>query len=96
MASAMEDTHDDSEDKEKRILTNADIRKFFTDPDQAAEFAERTGVDALAVCFGTMHGIYAEPPVLDIDRVKAIRKAVRPECRIVMPVSYTHLPLRLE
>ncbi len=84
MASAMEDTHDDGEDKEKRVLTNADIRKFFTDPDQAAEFAERTGVDALAVCFGTMHGIYAEPPVLDIERVKAIRKAVKPDCRIVM------------
>lgn len=83
MASAMEDTHE-AEDAEKRILTNADIRKFFTDPDQAAEFAERTGCDALAVCFGTMHGIYAEPPVLDIDRVKAIRKAVKPECRIVM------------
>lgn len=83
MASAMEDTHEDV-DAEKRILTNADIRKFFTEPDQAAEFAERTGCDALAVCFGTMHGIYAEPPVLDIDRVKAIRKAVKPDCRIVM------------
>ena len=83
MASAMEDTHE-GEDAESRVLTNADIRKFFTDPDQAAEFAERTGCDALAVCFGTMHGIYAEPPVLNIDRVKAIRKAVRPECKIVM------------
>ncbi len=83
MASAMEDTHEDV-DTEKRVLTNADIRKFFTEPDQAAEFAERTGCDALAVCFGTMHGIYAEPPVLDIDRVKAIRKAVKPDCRIVM------------
>lgn len=83
MASAMEDTHEEA-DAEKRILTNADIRKFFTEPDEAAEFAERTGCDALAVCFGTMHGIYAEPPVLDIDRVKAIRKAVKDDCRIVM------------
>ena len=31
-----------------------------------------------------MHGIYAEPPVLDIDRVKAIRAAVKDDCRIVM------------
>lgn len=83
MASAMEDTHA-GEDAEKRILTNEDIKKFFTDPAQAAEFAERTGCDALAVCFGTMHGIYAEPPVLDIDRVKAIRAAVPKDCRIVM------------
>lgn len=83
MVSGMEDTHE-AEDAEKRILTNEDIKKFFTEPEQAAEFAERTGCDALAVCFGTMHGIYAEPPVLDIDRVKAIRAAVRDDCRIVM------------
>jgi fructose-bisphosphate aldolase class II len=29
-----------------------------TDPDQAVEFAERTGVDALAVAIGTSHGAY--------------------------------------
>lgn len=83
MASTEEDTHG-GEDAEKRVLTNADIRKFFTKPDEAAEFAERTNCDALAVCFGTMHGIYAEDPVLDIDRVKAIRSAVKDDCRIVM------------
>ena len=38
----------------------------------------------MAVCFGTMHGIYAEPPVLDIDRVKALREAIPDSCRIVM------------
>lgn len=41
-------------------------------------------VDALAVCFGTMHGIYAEEPVLDLERVKAIRAAMPADCRIVM------------
>src|SRR5580658_379467 len=29
-----------------------------TDPDQAVEFAERTGVDALAIAIGTSHGAY--------------------------------------
>jgi fructose-bisphosphate aldolase class II len=29
-----------------------------TDPDQAVEFAERTGVDALALAIGTSHGAY--------------------------------------
>jgi fructose-bisphosphate aldolase class II len=29
-----------------------------TDPDQAVEFVERTGVDALAVAIGTSHGAY--------------------------------------
>lgn len=82
MASAGEDTH--STDPEKRALTNEDIKKFFTDPDQAAKFADITGCDALAVCFGTMHGIYLEEPVLDIDRVKTLRAKVRPDCSIVM------------
>ena len=64
--------------------THETIKKTFTDPKQAAEFAERTNVDALAVCFGTAHGIYAEPPLLDIDRVKAIRKAMPENTRVVM------------
>ena len=79
MASTGEDSHGDD-----TVLTNEDIKKFFTDPAQAAAFAEETGCDALAVCFGTMHGIYAEPPVLDIDRVKAIRAAMPESCRVVM------------
>ena len=82
MASAIEDTH--GGDTESRLLTNEDIKEFFTDPKEAQIFVEETKCDALAVCFGTMHGIYAEPPVLDIDRVKAIRSAVPNSCRIVM------------
>lgn len=81
MVSGIEDTHGDAE---SRVLTNEDIKEFFTDPEEARIFAEETKCDALAVCFGTMHGIYAEPPVLDIDRVKAIRKVVPADCRIVM------------
>lgn len=82
MASTEEDTH--GEDAESRVLTNEDIKEFFTEPDEAKAFAEESGCDALAVCFGTMHGIYAEPPVLDIDRVKALRAAIPDTCRVVM------------
>ncbi len=82
MASTEEDSH--GGDVESRVLTNEDIKKFFTEPEEAKLFAEETGCDALAVCFGTMHGIYAEPPVLDIDRVKAIRAAMPANCRVVM------------
>ncbi len=46
-----------------------------TDPDRAAEFAERTGVDALAVAIGNAHGIYTQRPELDFDRLQAIRRA---------------------
>ncbi|HHV09826.1 MAG TPA: class II fructose-bisphosphate aldolase [Clostridiales bacterium] len=81
MASTEEDSHGGDE---SRVLTNEDIKKFFTEPQEAKKFAEETGCDALAVCFGTMHGIYAEPPVLDIDRVKEIRAALPEDCRVVM------------
>lgn len=64
--------------------THETIKSTYTDPQQAADFAERTGVDALAVCFGTAHGIYAEPPILDIPRVKAIREAMPDVTRVVM------------
>lgn len=64
--------------------THETIKQTFTDPEQAAEFAKRTGVDALAVCFGTAHGIYAEPPVLDIDRVKSIKAKMPAGTHVVM------------
>ena len=44
----------------------------YTDPDVAAEFVARTGVDFLAVSFGNAHGIYRGVPRLDLDRVRAI------------------------
>lgn len=48
----------------------------FTDPDLAADFVRRTGVDALAISFGNMHGIYHGTPELALDRVRQIRQAV--------------------
>ena len=59
-------------------------QSMYTDPAQAADFARRTGVDGLTVCFGTAHGQYKQPPKLDIPRVAEIRRLVDPECRIVM------------
>jgi len=49
---------------------------LYTDPDQAELFARETGVDTLAVAIGTSHGLYpaGKQPVLDIDRLKAIRQ----------------------
>lgn len=51
---------------------------ILTDPDAAAEFVERTGVDALAVAIGTSHGAYKfkAEPVLDFERLRLIRKNV--------------------
>ncbi len=47
-----------------------------TDPKEAIEFVERTGVDSLAVAIGTAHGFYVGTPVLDKERLSAIRNVV--------------------
>ncbi|SMB90919.1 fructose-bisphosphate aldolase, class II [Thermanaeromonas toyohensis ToBE] len=48
----------------------------YTDVEQAADFVARTGIDALAVAIGTVHGIYRFPPKLDFARLKAIKERV--------------------
>ncbi|PKM82184.1 MAG: fructose-1,6-bisphosphate aldolase, class II [Firmicutes bacterium HGW-Firmicutes-14] len=50
---------------------------FFTKPEEAREFVERTGVDALAVAIGTAHGQYKGVPELDFPRLEKIRSLVR-------------------
>ncbi len=61
---------------------------MLTDPDQAAEFVERTGVDALAVAIGTSHGAYkfTKKPtgeVLVMSRIAEIHKKI-PNTHLVM------------
>lgn len=51
-----------------------DDTSLYTDPEQAREFVERTGIDALAAAFGTVHGVYLKQPRLDIDRLDNIRR----------------------
>jgi fructose-bisphosphate aldolase class II len=47
-----------------------------TQPDEAAQFAEATGVDTLAVALGSVHGLKAKTVSLDLDRLTAIHKRV--------------------
>lgn len=47
-------------------------KKELTDPKQAGEFVERTGIDYLACAVGSAHGIYKSVPKLDIERIKEI------------------------
>lgn len=44
----------------------------FTDVEESAEFIARTGVDALAIAIGNLHGRYVATPQLNIDRLKEI------------------------
>lgn len=48
----------------------------FTNPAQAKEYVERTGIDSLAVAIGTAHGLYHGEAKLDFDRLKEIREVV--------------------
>lgn len=48
----------------------------FTDPAEAVEFAERTGVDSLAVAIGTAHGFYKGTPKIEFERLSQIRDVV--------------------
>lgn len=47
-----------------------------TDPAEAKEFVEKTGIDSLAVAIGTAHGFYVGTPVLDKERLSEIRAVV--------------------
>jgi len=65
-----------------------DHAQLLTDPDEAADFVARTGVDALAIAIGTSHGAYkfTRPPtgeILAIERIKAIHAKI-PHTHLVM------------
>ncbi len=51
-------------------------RETYTDPQQAHEFSESTGCDALAVSIGTVHGLYRKAPQIRLDILEAIAKQV--------------------
>ncbi|MDO8650637.1 MAG: class II fructose-bisphosphate aldolase [Undibacterium sp.] len=67
------------------VLSHAQL---LTDPDQAADFVKRTGVDALAIAIGTSHGAYkfSRKPSGDILAIKRIREihARLPNTHLVM------------
>ncbi|MBQ1995884.1 MAG: class II aldolase [Clostridia bacterium] len=55
---------------------SVDIAMRCTSPDQAEIFAERTGVDALAIAIGNAHGFYKEAPQLRFDILESVRDRV--------------------
>lgn len=65
----------------------------YTDPDQAVEFVQRTGVDSLAIAIGTSHGAYKfkGEPNLDFARLEKIT-ALLPNFPLVLHGASTVLP----
>ena len=58
----------------------ADPADLYTKPELVPDFLAKTGIDALAIAFGTAHGIYKTKPVLNMDIITKVRE-------------YTDLPL---
>lgn len=54
----------------------ASLDDCYTDPATARKFVEGTGVDALAISFGTTHGVYLTEPKLDLNRITQIRNEI--------------------
>lgn len=54
---------------------SASPEDFYTRPDEAEAFASATGIDALAIAFGTSHGFYKAQPKLDFSVIENCAKA---------------------
>ncbi len=54
---------------------DASPEDFYTRPDEAEAFASATGIDALAIAFGTSHGFYKAQPKLDFSVIENCAKA---------------------
>ncbi|MDR1835844.1 MAG: class II fructose-bisphosphate aldolase [Fusobacteriaceae bacterium] len=67
--------------KEENIVV-ADASATFTDPADVTRFVEETGIDALAVAIGTVHGFYKADPKLDFERLEKI--AALTSCPLVL------------
>lgn len=55
--------------------TEMKAEDYYTDADEAKAFVEETGVDALAIAFGTAHGFYTAQPKLDFSVIERVAKA---------------------
>jgi ketose-bisphosphate aldolase len=59
--------------KEEQVVVS-DMSATFTDPADVPRFVEETGLDALAIAFGSVHGFYKSEPKLDFERLGKILK----------------------
>ena len=55
-----------------------------TKTEEAEEFVEKTGIDRFSGAYGNIHGIAANNPKIDIDRIKEIRKILPDHVSMVL------------
>lgn len=58
------------------VLSEVEWAGRLTQVEEAERFVEETGVDALAVAIGTVHGLYRGDPDLDFERLEGLVDAV--------------------
>lgn len=64
----------------KEAFDYEDIKKTFSTPKGAKQFADATGIDTFAAAVGNLHGSYPVPKMLDLDLLERIRKGI--DCNI--------------
>lgn len=57
-------------------ISVSDKDALYTNPAEAKEFVDATGVDSLAIAIGTAHGKYKGVPKLDFERLETIKKLI--------------------
>lgn len=64
----------------KENINYDEIKKTFSTPEGARQFAEVTGIDTFAAAIGNLHGKYPAPKILDLGLLQQIRRAI--DCNI--------------
>ncbi len=64
----------------KEKIDYKEIKKTFTNPDDARAFVEATGIDTYAAAVGNLHGSYPVPKKLDLELLKQVCEAL--DCNI--------------
>ena len=54
------------------LAASGNVANILTEPEEIVQFVDETDVDALAISIGTAHGVYAQLPNLDIERLKKL------------------------
>lgn len=57
-------------------VSHTALPETMTDPAEAARFVAETGVDALAVAIGTVHGMAQTGAVIDVERIRELASQV--------------------
>jgi fructose-bisphosphate aldolase class II len=55
-------------------ITKEQLEKMKADPKEAQEFVKQTGIDALAIAVGNIHGMQKQEAEIDVPRIETIRK----------------------